>query len=248
MSDAFKLDFGAPPSVRQAARPPIRFRHIALLLVASAVVGYSLEFLSGRLLKQATASDFTKFAVLGFSFYGSLIVGYHWISQGLEWIGLRARFAPVRRKVLVFSAIAAIALVGLIVLTSALLKWAGVAVRDMPVQVPPVSRMELPIALVLICILAPVAEELLFRGLFLDWLRQKMNVWVAAVILSLLFSLLHRPAFASGAIGWLTFTEAFLLGLAASALAIKYHSLRPAFAMHATLNVIGYIASVVNYG
>jgi membrane protease YdiL (CAAX protease family) len=195
-----------------------------------------------------TLSDFTTFAVLGFSFYGSLVVGYHWISQAQEWIGLRARFSPVSRKVLVFSAIAAIALVGLIVFAGAVLKWAGVPVRDMPPQVPQVSRAETPIALVLICILAPVAEELLFRGLFLDWLRQKMNVWIAAVALSVLFSLLHRPAFASGAIGWLTFTEAFLLGLAASALAIKYHSLRPSFVMHATLNVIGYIASVANYG
>jgi len=127
-----------------------------------------------------------------------------------------------------------------------LLKWAGVTVRDMPPQVPQFSWAESPIALVLICMLAPVAEELLFRGLLLDWLRQKLNGWIAAVILSLLFSLLHRPAFASGAIGWLTFTEAFLLGLAASALAIKYHSLRPALAMHATLNVIGYFVSVVN--
>ena len=246
MSD-FKLDFRAPPSVREPTRPSIRFRHIALLLLGSAAVGYSLEFLTGRLLNQATISDFTKFAVLGFSFYGSLVVGYHWISQEQKWIGLRARFAPVRRRVLMFSAIAAIALVGLIVLTSALLKWAGVTVRDMPSQVPQFSWAESPIALVLICMLAPVAEELLFRGLLLDWLRQKLNGWIAAVILSLLFSLLHRPAFASGAIGWLTFTEAFLLGLAASALAIKYHSLRPALAMHATLNVIGYIASVVNY-
>ena len=246
MSDAFKLDFRAPPSVREPARPPIRLRHIALLLLGSAVVGYSLEFLTGRLPYPVTHSDFTKFAVLGFSFYGSLVVGYHWISQEQEWIGLRARFSPVSRKVLMFSAFAAVALVGLIVLASALLNWAGVTVRDMPPQVPPVSRAELPIALVLICILAPVAEELLFRGLFLDWLRQKMNVWIAAVILSLLFSLLHRPAFESGAIGWLTFTEAFLLGLAASTVAIKYHSLRPAFVMHATLNVIGYIASVVN--
>jgi hypothetical protein len=52
------------------------------------------------------------------------------------------------------------------------------------------------------------------------------------------FSLIHDNAFASDAIGRLTFTERFLVGLGASALAIKYRSLRPSLVMHATLNAI----------
>jgi membrane protease YdiL (CAAX protease family) len=64
-----------------------------------------------------------------------------------------------------------------------------------------------------------------------------MNVWLAAVILSVIFSLLHANPFSLGAVGWLAFCARFLLGFAASAVAIKYHSLRPAFVMHANVEL-----------
>jgi Type II CAAX prenyl endopeptidase Rce1-like len=66
-----------------------------------------------------------------------------------------------------------------------------------------------------------------------------IKVWIAVVILSVFFSLLHDNHIASGAIGWHAFTDRFLMGLGASALTIKYHSLRPAVVMHATFNAIG---------
>jgi membrane protease YdiL (CAAX protease family) len=71
-----------------------------------------------------------------------------------------------------------------------------------------------------------------------------MNVWLAAVILSVIFLLLHANPFSLGAVGWLAFTHRFLAGMAASALAIKYHSLRPAFVLHATLNALACFAIV----
>jgi uncharacterized protein len=104
----------------------------------------------------------------------------------------------------------------------------------------------MPMALLFICLLVPLTEELLFRGLLLDWLRQKTNVWIAAVTLSVIFSLLHFNPFASGAIGWLAFADRFLLGLGASALTIKYRSLRPSTVMHGTLNAIACVASVLS--
>jgi uncharacterized protein len=94
--------------------------------------------------------------------------------------------------------------------------------------------------------LSSFADELLFRGLLLDWLKQKMNVWMAAAILSVIFSLLHANPFSLGAVGWFAFSARFLQGLTASAFAIKYRSLRPAFVLHATWNAIGCIASVLN--
>jgi membrane protease YdiL (CAAX protease family) len=71
-----------------------------------------------------------------------------------------------------------------------------------------------------------------------------MNVWIAAVTLSVIFSLLHNNPFSSGAIGWFAFADRFLAGLGASGLAIKYRSLLPAFVMHATFNAVAGFASV----
>jgi len=95
-------------------------------------------------------------------------------------------------------------------------------------------------------LVAPLTEELLFRGLLLDWLKQTMNVWMAAAILSVIFSLLHANPFSLGAVGWFAFGARLLQGLIASAFAITYRSLRPAFVLHATWNAIGCIVSVLN--
>jgi membrane protease YdiL (CAAX protease family) len=175
-----------------------------------------------------------------------LIVGYHWSSQERDWTGLRARFSPVGRKPLALSALAAVAVIAFISMVHWILHRAGVKLADVPLPVVLQNWMQLPLALALIVVLAPLAEELVFRGLLLDWLKQKMNVWAAAVILSAIFSLLHVNHFSLGAIGWLAFTDRLLLGLGASIFTIKYRSLRPAVVMHATFNAIGVFANVLD--
>ena len=42
-----------------------------------------------------------------------------------------------------------------------------------------------------IVIIAPICEELMFRGFFYGWLRQRMSMDVAVVVSSLLFGLVH---------------------------------------------------------
>jgi membrane protease YdiL (CAAX protease family) len=192
-------------------------------------------------------SKFLLSAIFGICLYGSWIFGYHWLSQEVQWIDLRARFAPVGKKALLISALGGLGIVSLIAASAALLQWLGIKMDHIPTpDVLPRNWRELPLALFVIVIVGPIAEELLFRGLLLDWLKQKMNVWASAVILSVIFSLLHANPFSLGAVGWLAFGARFLLGLAASALAIKYRSLRPAFVLHATWNTIGCIVSVLD--
>ncbi len=56
------------------------------------------------------------------------------------------------------------------------------------------SRSNLPLQaaiLVVAVILAPIAEELLFRGLFFGFLRKHCSFWRAAVLQGFLFGLLH---------------------------------------------------------
>ena len=168
--------------------------------------------------------------------------------RATAWTGLRTRFSPVGRKPLILSALTAIATIAFIYMVRWILLRAGVKFADVSGPSEMDSWKQLPLALLLVVLMAPLSEELLFRGLLLDWLRQKMNVWAAAIILSVIFSLLHANPFSLGAVGWLAFAGRFLLGMGASALTIRYHSLRPAFAMHATWNIIAAFASVLSSG
>jgi len=233
---------GAPSSV------PIHFRHIAWLLLGGIVAGLLMGLFFGAPIYGITHSKFILGSIFGITLYGSLILGYHRLSREYEWVGLRARFAPVATKTLILSSLGGVGLVLFIAMAAWLLHWYGIKIADVPSAIQLENWTQLPLALILVAVLAPSCEELIFRGLLLDWLRSKMNVWLAALILSVLFSLLHANPFSLGAIGWLAFTERFLLGLGASAWVIKYHSLRPSFVMHATLNAIAILASVLNHG
>ena len=41
------------------------------------------------------------------------------------------------------------------------------------------------------CLLSPIAEELLFRGLFFRKMREKWNIWASTFVVSCLFALIH---------------------------------------------------------
>jgi membrane protease YdiL (CAAX protease family) len=130
-----------------------------------------------------------------------------------------------------------------------LLRWLGIDVVPPPaLDILPHNLSQLLFAIILIAIIGPLAEELIFRGLLLDWLKQKINVWAAALILSVIFALLHNNGFKLGAIGAMAFGVRMALGLASSAFAIRYRSLRASFVMHATFNCIACVASVLSQG
>jgi membrane protease YdiL (CAAX protease family) len=235
---------GNDSKVESSAPLPILFRHIALLLFGGIIAGYLFGFLIGLGAYGFTRSAYVHDSIGGISIYAALLVGYHWIAQDHSWASVRMRFLSVGIKPLILSALAAASLISFTSAFISLLKWAHVKLANglSPIELD--SRAQLPLAVFAVVLVAPLTEELFFRGLLLDWLRQKMNVWIAAVMLSVIFSLLHNNPFSSGAIGWLAFCDRFLLGMGASALAIKYHSLRPAFVMHATFNAIAGFASV----
>jgi membrane protease YdiL (CAAX protease family) len=66
--------------------------------------------------------------------------------------------------------------------------------------------------------------------------------------LSVVFSLIHGNPFWLGAIGWFAFFNRFFLGIATSGLRIRYGSLLPSFAAHATLNGLVCIAAMTEQG
>ena len=78
-------------------------------------------------------------------------------------------------------------------------------------------------------VLAPIAEELFFRGLLYDWFRQKTGVVWGVVISSLLFGLAHYDSLA--VVG-----SSFVMGLVMAAAFEKTRSLWISIFMHVATN------------
>lgn len=231
-----------------APQPPqlVRLRDIALLLVGGLIVGVILSIIADAVARIFTQSKFVTGIIFGCAIYGSWLLSYKWLAGKRSWDGLRARFARTGSKVLLAAAACAIGLPLLASAIATLLRSLGVDIVPLPRPgILPRSASQLTFALVLIAIIAPLAEELIFRGLLLDWLKQKINVWAAALILSVIFSLLHNNGFKLGAVGALAFSVRMALGFVSSAFVIRYRSLRPSFVLHATFNGIACVASVL---
>ena len=77
-------------------------------------------------------------------------------------------------------------------------------------------------------IMAPIAEEIAFRGLFFGWLRQRMGFGAAAIVSALAFAVLH---------GVLILIPALTaVGLALAWIAERSGSIWPAIVTHAVFN------------
>ena len=87
------------------------------------------------------------------------------------------------------------------------------------------------IILISIVIIAPIVEEIVFRGLILSRLNKVMNTTVALIISSLIFAILH------GHILWVTY--AFVLGVLFGIIAIKTGSTLPTIIFHMSFNLAG---------
>jgi membrane protease YdiL (CAAX protease family) len=193
----------------------------------------------------AHLSSFWILAISG-SVTGLWLVGrYRYVAHLRGWESLGTQFAPVPGKALLLSIALAVALILSMSCVLKGLEWAGVAISRPPRDAMMSGSVgELPITVLFIVILAPMAEELIFRGLLLDWLRRRIPAWAAAISLSICFALVHDNQFKSGAYGWVMFSSRFLLGVAASHLALRFRSLRPSFVLHATNNLFAVITNV----
>jgi membrane protease YdiL (CAAX protease family) len=230
----------------QPAQPP-RLADIALLLVGGLIVGVVLGVIALTVARFFTHSNFVGATIFGSAVYGSWLLGYEWLAEKRGWVGLQARFFKTQSKVLLVAAGSGIGLTVLVSAVAILLRWFGINVVPLPSPVIlPRNASQLIFALVLIAVVGPLAEELIFRGLLLDWLRAKINVWAAALILSVLFALVHNNGFKLGAIGALAFGVRMALGLASSVFAIRFSSLRASFVMHASFNSVACVISVLN--
>lgn len=92
-------------------------------------------------------------------------------------------------------------------------------------------------SLLRVCLLAPVVEEILMRGLVLDGLRDTCGVLGALVISSLLFAVLH--------FNMVQTLSALVCGLALGMLYLKTGSVFCCILAHCGYNLLSYLAEIL---
>ncbi|MCR5755821.1 MAG: CPBP family intramembrane metalloprotease [Acetatifactor sp.] len=87
-------------------------------------------------------------------------------------------------------------------------------------------------------VVAPIAEEIFFRGIILSRLRRAMPVTVAVLLSSLLFGVGHLQPL------WMTYT--FVIGCIWAVAAVKTDSIISSIIMHSIFNACGELLSMSN--
>lgn len=88
--------------------------------------------------------------------------------------------------------------------------------------------------------LAPVGEELLCRGVTLMYFRKSVPFWIANIIQSLIFGIMHM--------NWVQGTYAFLIGLILGYAVKKYNSIIPSVMIHFFVNTVTSVITAVLFG
>ncbi len=97
------------------------------------------------------------------------------------------------------------------------------------------STVALVAVAILVCVVAPIAEETFFRGYFFTALRNWKGVWPAAIITGLVFGSIHAG---SAPVGYLVPLAVFGFGLCL--LYWRTGSLYPCIALHALNNSLAF--------
>jgi membrane protease YdiL (CAAX protease family) len=95
------------------------------------------------------------------------------------------------------------------------------------------------LAVIYTVIIAPICEELVFRGLMISSLEGAMKKPIAVLITAILFSVVHLPSLI--ALGY-----TFLLGLILGFVYIKTKSLFPCIILHMLFNASNYLSFIPN--
>jgi len=98
-----------------------------------------------------------------------------------------------------------------------------------------------PIAFLFIVLVAPIVEELFFRGALLPTFTLYLSKPVGLFLSSLLFALYHVATW--GAVGLIGYLIPFLFALLLGLLTVKFESIAPAIITHMTANLILAITS-----
>lgn len=213
--------------------------------LAGVVVAYSLQFSGLRL---NNALEYTMLAAIGYTFGLALTIG-------LPWLATRKRPSL---KTLGITRLPSWSDIGLSILSvlpyyllSAGVLWVAMGLTK--AVDPTVGQqigfdhltlgIEYFVAFVTLVLMAPFAEELLFRGYFLGRMNERVGKWAAVLLTATVFGSLHL--FAVGSNGhvvfqWATAVDTFALGIVAGSLRLISGNIWAGMLLHALKNGIAY--------
>lgn len=100
------------------------------------------------------------------------------------------------------------------------------------------QRYEYILAFLTLVVIAPVAEEVLFRGYLFGKLRKYVPLWVAILITSVLFAFVHGA--------WNVAIDVFALSIVLCVLRVVANSLWPSILLHMIKNFIAFYLLFIN--
>jgi membrane protease YdiL (CAAX protease family) len=214
-------------------------------MLAGVVASYAIAF-SGVVLNPALQS--TILAALGYTFGLAMTIG-------LPWLATRMRPSRATLGVTRLLSWSDIGLSVLSVLPYYLLS-AGILwiAMHLTTAIDPTAKQQIGfnnlsmgieyfVAFITLVLMAPFAEELLFRGYFLGRLKERTGKWVAVLLSAAVFGLLHLFALNSGGhivIQWATAADTFALGIVAGSLRLVSGSIWAGMLLHGLKNAIAY--------
>lgn len=156
--------------------------------------------------------------------------------------GAMARFRAVPWQILVIAALTGMALAVLVPLLTYFLTQQHL-IELQPtrneLRLIPHSAGEWVMAVAAIGFVAPLTEELYFRGLLLGWLKQRMGALAAVVASAAVFGLVHFNFLDhQGAAGWYVTGVVTAVGVLTAAAALRTGSLWTSFAIHSGYNTV----------
>lgn len=167
------------------------------------------------------------------------------LSWWLAWRRLRyalaSYFAPVGVAILAKAALSGVGISVFLNGGNALLDHFGIIRFQntaFEIALIPHGIVQIVICLIVVSVLAPAAEEFVFRGLLLRWLKSVVSVFGAVLISAFLFGLMHAEfVFHPDAQGVLFTIELILAGVVLALWTQRTSSLRASFACHAAYNL-----------
>lgn len=135
-------------------------------------------------------------------------------------------------------------------LLSAAILWFGMEILnvinpDIGQQIPFDNlslKIEYVVAFITLVIMAPFAEELLFRGYFFGRLQERTGKWAAVGVTAVIFGLMHLIGFSENGLvlQWGAAADTFALGLVVGMLRLVSGSIWAGVLLHSLKNAIAY--------
>jgi uncharacterized protein len=208
------------------------------LLFAGVIIVIVIGVLAGFVgvdVTSATSSPLIVLAVMGLEalfLIPAWIWGPHKYGRDIRWLGFRS--TSIWPAVL-------LTIGGLLVIVLINVVWAAIASRlNLPGQpdlVPLFGEgpLGLAVALVVASVIAPVSEEVLFRGFMYPGMRERWGVAMAVIVSSAVFSVFH--------LSLSTFIPIAVMGAVFALLYERTDSIWPPIALHALVNLFGVLSA-----